>query len=150
MTDPAPLSTAGHLRWLLGFWRPQRGFLALLLFFTLVSSAVAVSYPLVLRDVIDSIGGPATGLERVLLILGLIAFVVAIQNMGYSVTGLLAGLGVGGLALAANLAGMIFGNEGNEIFFALWLLVNGLGWIGLGALLMLGDKRAAYHTGATA
>jgi ATP-binding cassette subfamily B protein len=74
VTDPVRLSTAGHLRWLLGFWRAQRGFLALLLFFTLVSSAVAVSYPLVLRDVIDSIGGPATHLDRVLLILGLIAF----------------------------------------------------------------------------
>ena len=57
---------------------------------------------------------------------------------------------VGGLALAAHIAGIIFGSEDNEIFFALWLLVNGLGWVGLGALLMLGDRRAAYHTGAAA
>ncbi len=46
--------------------------------------------------------------------LGLLAFVVVIQNLGYSVTGIVAGLGVGGLALAlaaqdtvANLFGSI-------------------------------------------
>lgn len=38
--------------------------------------------------------------KAIKVFLGVIAFVVAIQNMGYSITGLLAGLGVGGLALA--------------------------------------------------
>ena len=52
--------------------------------------------------------------KAIKVFLGLIAFIVAIQNMGYSVTGLIAGLGVGGLALAlaakdtlANLFGSI-------------------------------------------
>lgn len=57
---------------------------------------------------------------------------------------------VGVLALVTNFAGMIFGTADNEIYFAIWLLVNGLGWVALGALLMLGDKRASYHTGAAA
>ncbi len=57
---------------------------------------------------------------------------------------------VGVLALVTNFAGMVFGNADNEIFFAIWILVNGIGWIALGALLALGDKRAAYHTGAAA
>jgi hypothetical protein len=57
---------------------------------------------------------------------------------------------VGGLTLAIYILAMVFGSEGNEIFFFLWLLANGLGWIGLGVLIMLGDKRTAYHTGAAA
>jgi hypothetical protein len=59
---------------------------------------------------------------------------------------------VGGLALAIQIAGiaaLLFGSE-NRIYVALWLAANGLGWVALGALLMLGDKRAAYHTGAAA
>jgi hypothetical protein len=58
----------------------------------------------------------------------------------------------GGLALAiliAAIADLLFGSE-NRIFVALWLTASGLGWVALGALLMLGDKRAAYHTGAAA
>jgi hypothetical protein len=58
----------------------------------------------------------------------------------------------GGLALAiliAGIANLLFGSE-NRIYVALWLAANGLGWVALGALLMLGDKRAAYHTGAAA
>jgi hypothetical protein len=57
---------------------------------------------------------------------------------------------VGVLALTTNLAAMIIDNAENEISFAIWLLVNGLGWVALGVLLMLGDKRAVYHTGAAA
>jgi hypothetical protein len=56
----------------------------------------------------------------------------------------------GGLALAiliVAIANLLFGNQ-NRIFVALWLAANGMGWVALGALLMLGDKRAAYHTGA--
>jgi hypothetical protein len=58
----------------------------------------------------------------------------------------------GGLALAiliAGIANLLFGSE-NRIYVALWLAANGLGWVALGALLMLGDKRAAYNTGAAA
>jgi len=60
---------------------------------------------------------------------------------------------VGGLVLAIHIAGiatLLFGSQ-NKIYAALWLAANGLGWVALGALLMLGgDKRAAYHTGAAA
>jgi hypothetical protein len=58
----------------------------------------------------------------------------------------------GGLVLAIHIAGvaaLLSGSE-NNIYAALWLATNGLGWVALGALLMLGDKRAAYHTGAAA
>ena len=58
----------------------------------------------------------------------------------------------GGLALATHIAGiaaLLFGS-GDRIYLVFWLTANGLGWIALGALLMLGDKRAAYDTGAVA
>lgn len=58
----------------------------------------------------------------------------------------------GGLVLAihiAAIAALLFGDE-NRIYAALWLVANGLGWVALGALLLLSDKRAAYHTGAAA
>ena len=58
----------------------------------------------------------------------------------------------GGLALAIHItaiAALLFGSE-NRIYITFWLAANGLGWVALGALLMLGDKRAAYHTGAAA
>jgi len=62
-------------------------------------------------------------------------------------------LAAGGLALAIALAAitnLLFGSEHNRIYVALWLVANGLGWVALGALLMLGDRRAAYHTVAAA
>ena len=69
-----------RLAWLAAYWRPHRRFLLFLLFFTLVSSAVAIAYPLVLGRVVDDVlrslretGGGAIPLERPLLILGLIA-----------------------------------------------------------------------------
>ncbi len=40
------------------------------------------------------------GQKAIKVFLALVAFVVALQNIGYSVAGLLAGLGIGGLALA--------------------------------------------------
>lgn len=58
-----------------------------------------------------------------------------------------------GLVLAIHIAGiaaLLLGGENNQIYAALWLVANGLGWVALGVLLMLGDKRAAYHTGAAA
>ncbi|MBU1702601.1 MAG: ABC transporter ATP-binding protein/permease [Candidatus Eisenbacteria bacterium] len=42
-----------HLRWLWGYWRPHTPILISLTLFTLVSTAVAVAYPLVFRWVID-------------------------------------------------------------------------------------------------
>ena len=61
---------------------------------------------------------------------------------------------VGGLALSINLIGIVlgivFGGEVVEIFFGIWLVVVGLGWIGLGALIMLGGRQVSYTPGAAA
>jgi hypothetical protein len=57
---------------------------------------------------------------------------------------------VGSLALLVSLTGIAFSSGDGEIFFGLWLLITGMGWIGLGALIMLGDKRVTYHSGAAA
>jgi hypothetical protein len=61
---------------------------------------------------------------------------------------------VGGLALLINLFGIVIGivfdNEVLDIFFGMWLGAVGLGWIGLGALIMLGGRQVAYTPGAAA
>jgi len=44
-----------HIAWLSAYWKPHRRFLIFLFLFTLVSSAVAIAYPLVFRQVIDGI-----------------------------------------------------------------------------------------------
>ncbi|MBD3336667.1 MAG: hypothetical protein GF355_14235, partial [Candidatus Eisenbacteria bacterium] len=67
-----------HLSWLWGYWRPHKRILVALIFLTLVSTAVAVAYPLVFRWVIDRFnatvgsGGAALQLGRVMLVLGFI------------------------------------------------------------------------------
>jgi ATP-binding cassette, subfamily B, multidrug efflux pump len=78
---PPLLTTRGHLAWLAAFWKPHRSFLVFLFFFTLVSSAVAIAYPLVFRNVIDGIyksldraHPESRELSRIMGILGLIAF----------------------------------------------------------------------------
>jgi ATP-binding cassette subfamily B protein len=70
-----------HVAWLAAYWRPHWRFLFFLFFFTLVSSAVAIAYPLVFKQVIDGIyrametGEPRQdALRRLLGILALIAF----------------------------------------------------------------------------
>ncbi|MBD3337439.1 MAG: ATP-binding cassette domain-containing protein, partial [Candidatus Eisenbacteria bacterium] len=68
-----------HMAWLWGYWRPHKRILVSLIFLTLVSTAVAVAYPLVFRWVIDRLneimgdGSQASKLGRVMLVLGLIA-----------------------------------------------------------------------------
>ena len=46
-----------HIKWLWRFWGPHRPWIWLLLFLTLLSSAVALFYPLVFKYLIDSITG---------------------------------------------------------------------------------------------
>jgi len=77
--DDAPkLSFREHVRWLWSFWRPHRSILVFLAFFTLVSTAVAVAYPLVLRAVIDRVSGilgsdgEVAEIRTIMLILGAI------------------------------------------------------------------------------
>lgn len=49
------MTTREHIAWLLAYWKPHRRFLFFLFFFTLVSSGVAIAYPLVFRFVIDRV-----------------------------------------------------------------------------------------------
>lgn len=44
-----------HLRWIWGFWGPHRAWLTVLVFLTLLSSAVTIGYPLVFRYLIDAL-----------------------------------------------------------------------------------------------
>ncbi len=55
MTATIKMNTREHLAWLAAYWRPHWKFLFFLFAFTLVSSAVAIAYPLVFRTVIDGI-----------------------------------------------------------------------------------------------
>jgi ATP-binding cassette, subfamily B, multidrug efflux pump len=84
MNAPGPIavtmSTREHAAWLAAYWKPHRRFLIFLFFFTLVSSAVAIAYPLVFRKVIDGVYSvldarrPENGrLYRLIGILALIA-----------------------------------------------------------------------------
>ncbi len=76
-----------RVAWIWEFWGPNRGFLILLFLLTLISSAVAIAYPLVFRHVLDLLAGgvgaddlqsavrgtvPPETLSRILGILGLI------------------------------------------------------------------------------
>jgi len=70
MPSPAPASKSPSevrekISWIWSFWKPHRGFLVFLVFFTLVSSAVAVGYPMVLMVVLDKLNqaAPAAGGE---------------------------------------------------------------------------------------
>lgn len=45
----------GYLRWIMDFWKPHKKHLVVLVFFTLVSSAVALSFPLVFRYLLDNV-----------------------------------------------------------------------------------------------
>lgn len=76
-----PGGLTGKLRWMEERWRPHRGMLVFLFLATLVSSAVAIGYPLVFKIVIDRLGEAAAGapsrseqiLREVLILLGAIA-----------------------------------------------------------------------------
>lgn len=76
---PVSMTTREHVAWLWGFWRPHRKFLVFLVFFTLVSSAVAIAYPLVFKQVIDGVYTKMEGAapERVELVrlLGILALI---------------------------------------------------------------------------
>jgi ATP-binding cassette, subfamily B, multidrug efflux pump len=74
------MTTREHIAWLAEYWKPHRRFLIFLFLFTLVSSAVAIAYPLVFRKVIDGVytvletAKPENAqLYRLIGILGLIA-----------------------------------------------------------------------------
>ncbi len=51
--DAPKLSFREHVQWIWRYWRPHKHILVFLALFTLISTAVAVAYPLVFRWVID-------------------------------------------------------------------------------------------------
>jgi len=55
MSGPPTLTTRQHLAWLAVYWRPHKTFALVLVFWTLLSSAVAVAFPLVWKLVIDGL-----------------------------------------------------------------------------------------------
>jgi len=69
------LSFREHVQWLWRYWRPHKRILVALGFFTLVSTTVAVAYPLVFRWVLDRVAGifdaagPAADVGGVMLVL---------------------------------------------------------------------------------
>ncbi|MBD3277214.1 MAG: ATP-binding cassette domain-containing protein, partial [Candidatus Aegiribacteria sp.] len=69
----------GYLKWIMDFWKPHRKHLAALVLFTLVSSAVALSFPLVFRYLLDNVQevlgetGVDDSFRDVILILGALA-----------------------------------------------------------------------------
>jgi len=72
--DAPKLTLTEHVRWIWRYWRPHKSILFFLAFFTLVSTAVTVAYPLVFRWVIDQVagmfeGGEAQSIATVMLIL---------------------------------------------------------------------------------
>ncbi len=80
MSEPVFLTTRQHLAWLGAYWRPHKVFAAVLVFWTLLSSAVAVAFPLVWKLVIDELHALPEGsaladddLQRFALILAAIA-----------------------------------------------------------------------------
>ena len=66
-----------HMRWIAGYWRAHRGHIAVLLALTVVSSGVALGFPLVFRYVLDNLQpvlDDGSRLRQVMLILGALAF----------------------------------------------------------------------------
>ncbi|OPL19733.1 MAG: hypothetical protein AVO35_01800 [Candidatus Aegiribacteria sp. MLS_C] len=69
----------GYLRWIMDFWRPHRKHLAVLVLFTLVSSAVALGFPLVFRYLLDNAGtvlgdsGRTGEFSAIMMVLGALA-----------------------------------------------------------------------------
>lgn len=64
-----------YIRWILQFWKPHRAHIAVLCVFTLVSSTVALSFPLVFRYLLDNVhevlGTPhSSDFTKILMILG--------------------------------------------------------------------------------
>lgn len=76
--DAPRLSFREHLSWLWRYWRPHKSILVFLALFTIVSTTVAVAYPLVFRAVLDRVAGifesdgESESIRTVMLILGAI------------------------------------------------------------------------------
>lgn len=75
-----------YLKWIFNYWKPVRKYLVFLIFFTIVSSAVALGFPLVFRYLLDNVqtilGTPeSAGFSKIILVLaalGLARFVAGL------------------------------------------------------------------------
>lgn len=69
-----------YLSWIMAFWKPHKKHLVILVIFTLVSTVVALSFPLVFRYLLDNVQevlGETEGsgeFRKIILILGALAF----------------------------------------------------------------------------
>ncbi len=69
-----------YLKWIMDFWKPHKKHLAVLVFFTLISSAVALSFPLVFRYLLDHVhqvlgeAGSSSEFRKIVIILAVLAF----------------------------------------------------------------------------
>jgi len=70
----------GYLKWITGFWKPHKKHLVVLALFTVVSSAVALSFPLVFRYLLDNVqqvlgsAGGSSEFRKIVAILAVLAF----------------------------------------------------------------------------
>lgn len=70
----------GYLKWIIGFWKPHKKHLVVLVFFTLVSTAVALSFPLVFRYLLDHVQkvlgdeGGSSEFRKIIIILSVLVF----------------------------------------------------------------------------
>ncbi len=70
----------GYLKWIMGFWKPHKKHLVILVFFTLISSIVALSFPLVFRYLLDHVkeilgeAGGSSEFRKIVIILSVLAF----------------------------------------------------------------------------
>lgn len=85
-----------HIRWIWRFWQPARGWLYWLAVLTLLSSAVAVGYPMALRYLIDAL---KSSLDQ--------GLATAAEDLGYKLAGIMLAIG-----LARALAGLYPGVRG--------------------------------------
>jgi ABC-type multidrug transport system fused ATPase/permease subunit len=70
----------GYLKWITGFWKPHKKHLVVLALFTVVSSAVALSFPLVFRYLLDNVhqvlgsAGGSSEFRKIVAVLAVLAF----------------------------------------------------------------------------
>jgi ATP-binding cassette subfamily B protein len=87
MTAPVVMTTWDHLKWLAAYWRPHRAFAGVLILFTLLSSAVAVAYPLAWKFVIEELERLPSGDSLAAANLGRFTAILAAIALGRIVAG---------------------------------------------------------------
>ncbi|MCK4806018.1 MAG: ABC transporter ATP-binding protein [Candidatus Aegiribacteria sp.] len=77
----------GYLKWIIGFWKPHKKHLIVLVFFTIVSSVVALSFPLVFRYLLDNVqqvlgdAGSSSEFRKIVMVLAALAFARFISGL---------------------------------------------------------------------